>query len=385
LDEPHALLVVKLSNALRFMCGQRHAMVGATHKALANWEDTRPGYGFLMGLHAFGLEECGSYAEAEAAGRVAVQAEAADSWGVHAVGHVMEMEGRTGEGIAWLEGSRPLWGACNNFGYHLAWHLALFRLETVDYASVLDLYDRAIRPEPTDDFRDVANAVSLLWRLEQDGISCEGRWAELHALAFRRRTDTAYVFASLHYLLALIATGDLASATELVSALEASGTVPGASAGETARSGTGQTGVGPADLPEQAAIARSNGARIAKALLRIADPAGTARQVAAQTGQCVIGHGMAMPARELWEAAASLQDVGGSHAQSDVFMRTLISVAQRSGDRVAADMLMRERQRLRHADRFDRVIAHRLSAPLPQIPDADLFQRAELLPTHGPH
>src|SRR5215207_6079809 len=51
----------------------------------------------------------------------------------------------------------------------MAWHLALFHLETGDHDRVLAIYDTQVRPHPTDDFRDVANAVSLLWRFEQEG------------------------------------------------------------------------------------------------------------------------------------------------------------------------------------------------------------------------
>ena len=104
----------------------------------------------------------------------------------------------------------------------MAWHLALFHLEAGDHDRVLGIYDTQVRPRPTDDFRDVANAVSLLWRLEQEGVSVGGRWGELGAIAMRRRRDTTLTFASLHNLLALIAMGEIDAAWELVDALETS-------------------------------------------------------------------------------------------------------------------------------------------------------------------
>jgi hypothetical protein len=37
--------------------------------ALPSWDAGVPGYGFVLGCHAFGLEETGDYAAAERAGR----------------------------------------------------------------------------------------------------------------------------------------------------------------------------------------------------------------------------------------------------------------------------------------------------------------------------
>ena len=52
-----------------------------------------PYYGYLLGMGAFGLEEVGEYAEAEKMGRRAVEIEPRDGWAVHAVAHVMQMQG----------------------------------------------------------------------------------------------------------------------------------------------------------------------------------------------------------------------------------------------------------------------------------------------------
>ena len=62
--------------------------------------------GIVLGMHAFGLEECGHWDSAEIAGRSAIELNPADAWAAHAVAHVMEMSGRTREGIEWLESHR---------------------------------------------------------------------------------------------------------------------------------------------------------------------------------------------------------------------------------------------------------------------------------------
>lgn len=316
---PGDFLCIKISHALRFMCGQPCAMLALTRGILSEWSPTDRAYGFVLGCHAFGLEETGLLADAEVAGRAAYFREPTDAWGLHAVSHVMEMERRTGEGIDWLNTSRADWGSCNNFSFHLAWHLALFLLEQGRIDEVLDLYDREIRPAPTDDFRDVANASSLLWRLEREGVPVGGRWLELHEIAVRRSKDTAYVFASLHYLLALVASGDYANAEVLLQQLRT---------------------VADSPTSDQARVAADAGVPLAEII------------IAMSRGQT--------PAADLMRAAVRLPSIGGSHAQRDVFLRTLLETAANTGDPGLFSALSRIRHSLRSADRFVIALEKRL-------------------------
>ncbi|MCC2665235.1 MAG: hypothetical protein K0S35_3157 [Geminicoccaceae bacterium] len=56
---PQDLIAVKLSHAFRFMLGDASGMLATASGALPAWQAAMPGYGFLLGCHAFGLEECG--------------------------------------------------------------------------------------------------------------------------------------------------------------------------------------------------------------------------------------------------------------------------------------------------------------------------------------
>jgi tetratricopeptide (TPR) repeat protein len=319
---PRDLLAIKLGHAFRFMLGDAPGMLATTSGALPAWRATMPGYGFLLGCHAFALEECGQLRAAERAGRTALQHEPRDAWGLHAVSHVHEMEGRTGQGIAWLERTRPVWSRCNNFSFHLAWHLALFHLEEGQRDRALALYDEEVRPQPTDDFRDVANAVSLLWRLRQEGMEVGHRWEELLQIARNRRHDTTLVFASLHHLMALVATGDVA-------ARELAGEI-----GRRALSGTG----------DQARVAAQVGLGLARA---------------------IIGLGDRGPARAaLGQLARATPQLGGSHAQRDVFVRTLAMIAADHGERAAVEQILAQRARLKREDRFAALVRSRLDAAL---------------------
>jgi len=72
------------------------------------------------------------YARAEEIGRRAVTLNPTDAWASHAVAHVMEMNARLGEGIAWLEEGSRYWAPYNGFVYHNCWHLALYHLDRGD-------------------------------------------------------------------------------------------------------------------------------------------------------------------------------------------------------------------------------------------------------------
>ncbi len=304
---PDRLLLVKLATMLRFLGGDGAGMRATTAQVLPAWSPAQPGYGYVLGCHAFALEEAGEYPAAEHAGRLAVELAPHDAWAVHAVAHVYEMTHRPGDGEAWIEARRPGWQGCNNFGRHLAWHLALFHLDQGHADRVLEIYDTEIRPDRSEDMRDYTNAVAMLWRLRQHGVAVGARWAELADIAARRRGEVTLVFAALHRLLALVATGDLRAARDVAAALAAA-------------DGT----------DEQAQVAKRIGARLAMALLAPATDA-------------------VVPLRGLTE---QLFRLGGSHAQRDVFVRSLALLAGRRGDSAALADLLAVRRRLKRDDRF---------------------------------
>ena len=328
--QPDDLLLMKLSVALNFMGGDLAGMRQASETAMQAFDADRAGHGFILGCQAFALEESGDRRAAEMFGRRAAEIEPADAWGLHAVAHVFEMEGRTGAGISWLEQTRANWQRCNNFSFHIAWHLALFHLAEGDHARVLELYDNSVRPAPTDDFRDIANAVSLLWRLEQDGVAVERRWDELACIAERRRNDASLMFASLHYLMALKAAGRPAAAAQLLETIRAAASLPG----------------------DQAAVAAAVALPLAVAIQgRPRNTSGAAR--------CLTG----------------LSTLGGSGAQRDIFLRIAAVSAADNGENAAAERVLRLRQSLRAEDRFSRRVRRqlRLSEAKPSLPPIAAF------------
>ena len=230
------------------------------------------------------------------------------------------MDGRTKAGIQWLETTRPVWTQCNNFTFHMGWHLCLFQLAQGRHDMALAVYDRDVRPVSTEDFRDVVNAVSLLWRMRQEKVDVGHRWHELHAIARRRTGDTTLMFTSLHHMLTMIAVGDRAGAQAI-----------GEEIAMRARSGAG----------DQARVAAGAGSGLAQALL---------------------GAGALAP--DLPRLAVSVADLGGSHAQRDVFYRTLALIAADKGDRQTASVLLEQRRQFRRDDRFAALALARLNFAL---------------------
>ena len=169
-----------------------------------------PGYGYVLGMRAFGLEEMGDYARAEEFGRRAVAIDPSDAWSVHAVAHVMEMQGRPQEGIAWVRENEAHWeNRIHNFRHHLWWHQALFHLALDEADAALDLYDNRFRADTaSDDVLDIANAASMLLRLHFRGVDAGARWEELAKHAAGRFADGIFPFFDAHYMAALAMAGD---------------------------------------------------------------------------------------------------------------------------------------------------------------------------------
>jgi len=164
-------------------------------RVLPEWSNDDPGYHALLGMYAFGLEECGDYRRAEDFGRWAIDLNPRDAWAHHAVAHVMDMQGRLQDGIAWMTTRQRFWSENNFFAVHNWWHLALFHLELDQVEAVLALYDEAVRAARSRVVQDLVDAAALLWRLLlrgvdvglllQQGTQC-GRVAVHHRVGHQR-------------------------------------------------------------------------------------------------------------------------------------------------------------------------------------------------------
>ena len=309
---------MKMAQAIRFLYGDIAGMRRSAEAAIGAFADDHPHAGYAHGCHAFACEEAGELTLAEAAGVRALELAPDDAWALHAVAHVHEMRGHAQKGRDWLLPRQAAFAGCSNFRHHVWWHYALFEMELGNIDRVLDLYDREIRCEQTDDYRDIANAVSLLARLEADGVAVGSRWEELSVIAERRVEDGCVVFADLHYLMALLAAGRQAAADRLIERM--------AGAGDGTEFGAVAAGTGAAAGGGLAALRRGRHEEAFKGLM-------TARR--------------------------ELRSIGGSHAQRDVFDRLTIDAALRAGRADDAHSLIKDRAQRRGA--YDRFAFERLA------------------------
>ena len=307
---PRDALLLKLVHALRFIIGDAVGMRSSIEEVISAYGDAHPAAGYVNGCYAFALEETGDYLAAERRGRDGLVISRDDAWGLHAVAHVYDMTNRTSEGVAWISRQPQAWEHCNNFGYHVWWHLALFHLDRGEHARVLELYDQEIRKEKTDDYRDISNAASLLMRLELEGVNVGNRWEEVAEISANRVEDGCVVFADLHYLLALNGDNRQDAAQKLLTAMRANA----------------ERRMGCMD-----AVANSAGAPAGQGLISFA------------TGDYAAAYS------HLSAARAHMQTVGGSHAQRDVFERITIEAALRAGLLTEAQTTLQDRTRRRGA------------------------------------
>src|SRR6185295_12547890 len=110
------------------------------------------------------------------------------------VTHVMEMQGRVAEGMAWLEGREADWSIDNALAYHNWWHLALYHLDLGDTARALELYDSRIRPQSSQVVLEMLDASALLWRLHLRSVAVGERWRELASTWEPLAGDGYYAF-----------------------------------------------------------------------------------------------------------------------------------------------------------------------------------------------
>ncbi len=119
LEHPRDALALQWAHLWDFHCGDTPALRLRPARALPEWQDDDPLQPYVLALYAFGLEENNLYPQAEEAGRRALALNPRVPWAVHAVAHVMEMQGRFEDGAAWLRQHQAAWGEGNGFATHL--------------------------------------------------------------------------------------------------------------------------------------------------------------------------------------------------------------------------------------------------------------------------
>lgn len=178
LDHPRDLAALQWAHFFDLHRGDSRSLRSRVARVLPEWPHDDALRPYVLGLLAFGLEECGHFAQAEAVGREVCAGSAKVPAATHAVAHVLEMQGRHEDGRQWLAQMQPVW-AENGFAVHHAWHLALFQVEAMDLAGALALYDSQLGGANAVLTLQRLDGAALLWRLQLLGADVGARWSDI--------------------------------------------------------------------------------------------------------------------------------------------------------------------------------------------------------------
>ena len=299
---PRDLASLKLGHYHLFNRGDSPGMLRLALAALPAAGDVP----YLHGMLAFAWEQCHLLEEAEAAALKAIGMRRKEPWAHHALAHVMLTQGRIREGHAFLADVSGTWTGLNSFMVtHNWWHQALFALELGDHEEVLQLHDRQVWGVAKEYSQDQVNAVSLLARLELAGVDVGERWQDVGAYLAHRTADHVLPFLDMQYLYGL------------------------------ARAGR----------PEADTLMHNVELHAAK----VAGHASEAWQrVCVPASRGLLAHARGDYSRaidELGQALPRLVEIGGSHAQRDLFSQVFLDSLIRAGRLAGAQNLLAQQLR----------------------------------------
>ena len=348
LDHPRDLLALQIAHIGDFCTGSSTLLRDRVAQVLPEWDSELPGYGYVLGMYAFGLEETALYSRAEDVGRRAVEINPRDAWAVHAVTHVMEMQGRLREGIEFLTSRERDWATDNGFAFHNWWHLALFNLDADNIPQVLELFDRRIRPTPSQVPLEMIDASALLWRLELHGVDVGDRWQALANCWEPFIEHAFYAFNDVHAVMAFVGAKRFDLARRTLAAMERV----------------------LASAQTNSMMTRDVGLPVAQALVMFG---------AGQYAEVI---------PRLLSIRTVANRFGGSHAQRDLIHLTLIEAALRAGQARLARALAAERTQLKPASPFNwRLMARAMEAvgdpagATRALENSEARRRAQFAPT----
>jgi len=218
---PLDILALHVALALDFRIGSRPSLRDRVVRVLPHWRTDTMHYGYLLGMHAFGLEENGEYAGAAVVAQRSLAMIPDNAAAMHVIAHVFEMQGRAADGIRFLERTRPTWSANPGFAVHIAWHLALFHVDRGSAGDALAIHDRMLRPSRSSTVAALVDASALLWRLELRGAGV-GRRFGVVARGWRRQPlRRLRAFDLIHAMVAFVGARRRRAASRLVEMLRA--------------------------------------------------------------------------------------------------------------------------------------------------------------------
>jgi len=311
-EYPRDLLALQTAHVIDFFLGDSLMLRDRPAQVMAQWNPQVPGFGYLLGMYAFGLEEMANYSRAEDVGRRALDLNARDPWAVHAVEHVFEMQGRVHDGVEWLQATSPNWSE-SALAFHNWWHLALHHLELDEFEVALNLYDRVIHPKASVVALELVDASQFLWRVALRGHDVGARWQALADCWAQPAERGYYVFNDAHALMAYAYAGRDDQVRGILATLAQRADDPDTNGRNT----------------------RDVGLPLARAIVAFAQ------------GRHAEAAELLLPVR------SRASRIGGSHAQRDIVQLTCLEAALQSGNGRLARALAGERTEHKPASSFN--------------------------------
>ncbi|XP_056373391.1 tetratricopeptide repeat protein 38 [Hyla sarda] len=313
-DHPLDLLALKLAHDCYFYLGQQTQMRDSIARVLPYWTQSTPLSSYVKGMYSFGLLETNFYDQALKVAKEALAVDQKDCWSVHTIAHVYEMKASIEDGLTFMEQTENHWKDGDMIACHVYWHWALYFIEKGEYEAALTLYDQYIAPKcfSSGSMLDVVDNSSLLHRLQMEGVDVGKRWDNLVKVTKKHTDDHLLVFNDLHFLMSSLGSKDHKTTTQLLRTLKELTKSPGEN--------------------YQHSLIRDIGLPLCQALVEF-DSGNYDKVVELMT-----------PIRY------KIVDIGGSHAQRDLFNQVLIRAAVNSNKKshqTLARSLLIERDVLR--------------------------------------
>ncbi len=275
------------------------------------------GDGYFESALGFASTENGLLGEGRIHAERGFAADPGSFHGAHVVTHVHHEAGDFGTGLGFLGPWLDRAERATPYTGHLTWHVALFELASGQMGRAVEIFDRSLRPAvyPGIPRASLMDASSFLWRLNLHGAPMpEGAAEEVRGLAAEHFPTSTTSFSDAHVALALGNCGDVEAVERWASLLRT---------------------------------------RLAEGKL----PAGDILPIIAEAVAAFARREFDRCADLLDNRVADIPRVGGSRAQFEIFIDTLIGACLRSGRHERARELLDERLKRRPSALDEQLLA----------------------------